>query len=159
MADIVVVGVGNRDRGDDAAGPEVVARLEETVPPGVRLATTVGSDPASLMDLWEGARLAVVVDAVVSGAEAGTVLRVEAATPLPANIRLVSTHALGAGTAIELARAVGRIPERLVVIGIEGSSYRVGTGLSPRVAEAVPVAAGMVLEEVVATAGGRRGEA
>ena len=106
-----MIGVGNPDRGDDAVGPEVVAHLEGRVPPGVRLATTSGSDPATVMELWRGASRAILVDAMVSGAPAGTVERFDAAAaPLPHNVRLVSTHALGAGlvvTELELEASFG----------------------------------------------------
>jgi hydrogenase maturation protease len=147
--EVVVIGVGNPERGDDAVGPEVVAHLEGFVPPGVRLATTSGSDPATVMGLWEGADRVILVDAMVSGAAAGTVERFDAAAgPLPHNVRLVSTHALGAGMAMEMARALGRLPERMSVYGIEGCCFDVGADLSPRVAGAVPVAAGMILEEL-----------
>ena len=149
MDDVIVIGVGNPERGDDAVGAEVVAHLEGYLPPGVRLATTSGSDPATVMGLWQGVSRAILVDAMVSGAEAGTVQRFDAtAEPLPHNVRLVSTHAMGAGMAVEMARALGRLPERLTVYGIEGSSYGHGTELTPRVAAAVRVAAGMILEEV-----------
>ncbi len=152
MGDLVVIGVGNPERGDDAVGSEVVAHLEGYVPPGVRLTTTGGSDPATVMELWEGSSRAILVDAMVSGAEAGTVERFDAtAGPLPHNVRLVSTHALGAGLAVEMARALDRLPPHLSVYGIEGSTYEHGAELSPRVAAAVRVAVGMILEELAGT--------
>ena len=155
MGDAVVIGVGNTDRGDDAVGAEVLAHLEGYVPPGVRLALTSGSDPATVMELWTGESRAILVDAMVSGTEAGTVERFDAAAePLPHNVRLVSTHALGAGLAVEMARALGRLPEQLTVYGIEGCCYDAGAELSPRVAAAVPVAVGMILEELASVGSG-----
>ncbi len=155
MGDAVVIGVGNTDRGDDAVGAEVVAHLEGYVPPGVRLVLTSGSDPATVMELWDGAVRAILVDAMVSGTEAGLVERFDAtAAPLPHNVRLVSTHALGAGLAVEMARALGKLPERLTVYGIEGCCYDAGAELSPRVAAAVPVAVGMILEELASVTSG-----
>ena len=64
----VVIGVGNEFRRDDGAGPEVIARLRALQPgdaslSGVTLALSDG-EPGRLIDLWAGARLAVVVDAV-----------------------------------------------------------------------------------------------
>jgi hydrogenase maturation protease len=41
---------------------------------------------------------------------------------------------------IELAEALGRLPERLVVVGVEGECFDHGEPLSPSVAEAVPAA-------------------
>ena len=60
---VVVIGVGNDFRRDDGAGPAVVARLRDLVPPGIRLVVTDG-EPTRLIEAWTGAALAVVVDAV-----------------------------------------------------------------------------------------------
>jgi hydrogenase maturation protease len=149
--EVVVVGVGNPDRGDDAAGPAVVAALWDRVPPGVRLTTTVGSDPSTFWDLWEGASHVVLVDAMVSGRPPGTIARFDVSRdPLPGTVRLVSTHALGAPAAIELARALGRLPSRVLVYGIEGGSFAGGAVMSDEVTRAVSELADGLLGEVLA---------
>ncbi len=146
---VVVIGVGNPDRGDDGVGPEVLARLAGRVPGGVRLMRLAGADPAEIMEAWSGSAGAIVVDAMVSGVAPGTITRFDAvAGPLPAGVRLASTHVLGAETAVEMARALGRLPGRLVVYGVEGESFTAGSGLSPVVAAALPAAAERILEEV-----------
>jgi len=146
---VVVIGVGNPDRGDDGVGPEVLARLAGRVPGGVRLIGLAGADPGEVMEAWSESAGAIVVDAMVSGAAPGTVTRFDAAAgPLPAGVRLASTHVLGAETAVEMARALGRLPGRLVVYGVEGESFAAGSGLSPAVAAALPAAAARILEEV-----------
>jgi hydrogenase maturation protease len=48
-----------------------------------------------------------------------------------------STHALDVAAAIEFARALGRLPPRLIVYGIEGRSFTVSAGLSPEVERAI----------------------
>jgi hydrogenase maturation protease len=102
-----------------------------------------------LIDGLVGAESAVVVDAVASGAEPGTLHRFDAsAEPIPARVFRSSTHAFGVGEAIELARALGKLPRRVVVYGIEGASFAAGEGLSPAVAEAVELAVAAVLEEL-----------
>ncbi len=134
-----VIGLGNAWRRDDAAGLEVARRL------GGR---ALEGEPAGLIEALEGADEAVVVDAVSSGAPPGTVHRLEAgSSPLPAELFGVSsTHALGLAEAVELARALGRLPARVVVYGIEGADFAPGSGLSPEVAAAVD----RVVEEVAA---------
>jgi hydrogenase maturation protease len=78
------------------------------------------------------------VDAVRSGAEPGTVHRIDAThEPLPATLSAASTHTLGVGEAIELARALGRLPARVVVYGIEAESLAAGEELTPAVERAV----------------------
>jgi hydrogenase maturation protease len=130
----VVIGVGNAARGDDAAGLIAARRLGGLEHEG---------DPVALLDVWRGAELAVVIDAVSSGAEPGTVHRFDAtAEPLPAHLRgSSSTHALGLAEAIELGRALGRLPARLIVYGIEGERFEAGTELTPAVAAAVEAVA------------------
>jgi hydrogenase maturation protease len=145
---VVVIGVGNRDRGDDAAGRRVAAALRASVPEGVFVLESDG-DPATIMDAWEGAALAVVVDAMVSGAAPGTVRRFDVTDdPIPISVDLTSTHGLGAVEGIELARELDRLPDRLLVYGIEGLSFRSGDPLSAEVEGGVEVATSMVLAEV-----------
>jgi len=104
-------------------------------------------EPSRLIDAWQGASAAVVVDAVASGAEPGTVHRFDAsAEPLPARVFRSSTHAFGIGEAIELARALGKLPGYVVVYGVEGAAFAAGEGLTGPVASAV----GAVVEAVVA---------
>ena len=128
--DRLVIGLGNAARGDDAAGLIAARRLGGLEHEG---------DPLALLDLWEGAELALVIDAVSSGAEPGAIHRFDAgAGPLPVRMRSsTSTHAIGLGEAIELARALGRLPARLTVYGIEGERFGAGTALTPAVEAAV----------------------
>jgi len=145
---VVVIGVGNSDRGDDAAGRRVAAALRSTLPNEVVVVESDG-DPAAIMDAWEGADRAVLVDAMVSGAAPGTVRRIDATDhPMPVAVQLASTHGMGAAEAIELARALGRLPGRLVVYGIEGISFHPGGEITPEVMEGCEVAVGMVRAEV-----------
>ena len=72
-------------------------------------------EPIDLLDRWEGAGEVIVVDAVRSGAPAGTVHRLDRAGRAdPAALR-GSTHAFGLAETIELARALDRLPQRLTV--------------------------------------------
>jgi hydrogenase maturation protease len=150
-----VVGVGNRWRGDDAAGLEVVARLAGTLPAEVELVAREG-EPTSLVDDWEDAGAVWLVDAVVSGTAPGTLHRVDVREQeLPAELFRASTHHFGLAETVELARALGRLPQRLVVLGIEGERFTLGEGLSPAVDAAVDVAVASLREEVLACTNGR----
>ena len=135
----MVIGVGNAWRGDDAAGLAVARRRRGRVQ-----AVEHERDGAGLIEAWTGAGHVVLVDAAASGATPGTVQRFDAgAGPLPARALRSSTHAFGVADAVELARALGRLPERLEVIAIEGADFSAGAGLSPAVGRAV--------EDIVAT--------
>jgi hydrogenase maturation protease len=145
---IVVVGVGNRDRADDGAGLAVAERVRERGPLGVDVVTNAG-DPIDLIDAWSDADVAIVVDALVSGARPGRVLRFEADRhPLRAELFPASSHELGVAQAVELARALAVLPPRLVVFGIEGRRFNHGGPVSPEVARAIERVTEAVLEEV-----------
>lgn len=147
-AAVLILGVGNADRGDDGVGPAVVARLRGRLPPGVE-ARVARADAADLMAAWDGRDGAIVVDATRSGADPGTVRRFAAeGQALPAATGGdPSSHALGVAQAIELARVLGRLPGRLTVFGVEALQFELGAGLSPAVARAVDAVADRVLLE------------
>jgi hydrogenase maturation protease len=145
---IVVIGVGNAFRGDDAAGLHVARAVAAAAPPGVEVREHEG-EPAGLIEAWDGSETAYVVDAVRSGAPPGTVHRIEVVDePLPARRPRDSSHALSLGEAVALGRALDRMPRRLALVGIEGSDFEAGEGLSPAVAAAVAEVADGLLGEV-----------
>ena len=131
MTDRLVIGLGNPYRGDDAAGIAVTARL--------RNCEVVQSLTGSfeLMEEWAPYDDVVIVDAMVSGAEVGSVIHFDATTqPLPSGT-FTSTHAIGIAETVEMARHLGRLPENLSVYGIEVGAMEEGASLSPPVAAAV----------------------
>lgn len=134
-------------RGDDGAGLEV-AREVAMRAPGV-VAVEHEREPSDLIELWSGAGLAIVVDAV-RGQKPGAIHRVdvEGGRLEPRSSAGASSHALGLDEVIELARALDRLPGRLVVFGIEGERFDTGSGLSAAVRRAVPDAAERVLTEI-----------
>lgn len=156
MADaVVVIGVGNALRHDDAAGLELVrlvrARLAR---PGCAVAAHEG-DTLGLLERFAGASAAIVVDATRSGAPPGTVTRIDAAAaPLPVEPpSSASTHAMGLAEALELARTLGRLPARVIVYGIEGARFDAGAGLSLPVRDGLPELAERVAGEAEQLAG------
>jgi hydrogenase maturation protease len=106
-------------------------------------------EPAGLIDAWNGAEALWLVDAVSSGSPPGTVHRIDVAEQeLPSDLFRASTHHLGLAEAVELARALGRLPERVVFYGIEGGSFDAGEGLTPAVEDAVGEVAAAIRKEV-----------
>jgi hydrogenase maturation protease len=134
---IIVIGIGNPYRRDDAAGLIVARRLREQSLSSCQVHELVGEGTA-LMELWRGAQRVVVIDAVQSGAAPGTIHRFHANLhPLPALIFRDSTHAFGLIEAMELSRALNQLPSSLVIYGIEGENFDAGTGLSQTVLDGV----------------------
>ena len=144
----VVVGVGNPYRGDDGVGLAVAERVRSSVAGDV-VVLECEQEPTRLVDAWEGADVAVVVDACAGGAAPGTVHRFDVDEgPLPARVFRSSTHSFGVGDAVELARALGRLPGRLVVYGVEGAEFGAGTALSAPVASALDGVAAAIVGEL-----------
>jgi hydrogenase maturation protease len=142
---VVLIGVGNALRGDDAAGLELVARVREE--PGVELVVHE-REPIELLDIWAAADAAILVDAVHSGASAGTIHRFDVSSDaLPSALAPASSHTIGLGEVIELGRTLGRLPAHVIVYGIEGARFDSGSALSPEVAAAIDSLTDTVLQE------------
>ena len=152
---VIVVGVGNPLRGDDGVGLEVARRLRGRAETGDVVVRELEGEGVGLLDAWEGAAAVLLVDSVRSGAAPGTLHRVDLTDdPVPAELRgSTSTHALGVAEAIELARALGRLPGRLVIYGVEGTRFETGAGLSPHIAAVVDGVADAILREARGLAG------
>jgi len=157
-AAVVVVGIGNALRGDDAAGLQVARGVRSLLEPvRARLQIAVlehEREPLGLIDRWQGASATLLIDAICSGAQPGTTHRIDvSAAPIPAPLgSSSSTHAVGLGEAIELARALGRLPATTVLYGIEGASFDSGYALSSPVGAAVPTLAEAVAREAIQAA-------
>jgi hydrogenase maturation protease len=144
----LIIGLGNEYRGDDAVGLVVARRLGGAAPKGVRVLEESG-EGAALIDSWQDADTVILLDAVHSGAKPGTIHRFDAhAQPIAKRFFRFSTHAFGLAEAVELARALGRLPPRLIVYGVEGKSFEAGIGISPEVEAALREVVGKVLAEL-----------
>jgi hydrogenase maturation protease len=143
----LVIGVGNPDRGDDAAGLAAARHVRAAAPAGVTVIELDG-DQLALLDAWQGAADVYVVDATCSGAEPGTVRRFDASHPLGKGFSRRGTHLLGLADVIELARALRRLPARLRGFGIEGAAYELGAPLSQEAELAARAVAEQILHEL-----------
>lgn len=144
----LLIGIGNEYRSDDAVGLIVARRVREKTLDQVCVREASG-EGAALMEAWKAAPTVILIDAVCSGAEAGAIHRIEAhCQPLPAKFFHCSTHAFGVTEAIELARALNRLPPRLIVYGIEGRNFEAGVGLSPEVDEAAQRVVDRILQDL-----------
>ena len=161
---VLVVGLGSPDRGDDAVGPLVAAAVARATSQRglVGVHVVEHEDPTALIDLLDPASpagawsAAVIIDAVRSGATPGTVSVLEVGPdgqdlaclgarldPGPAG-----THGFGLAGAIELARALDRLPPRVVIVGIEAHDFGYGAPLAVAVRASVPTATDAVLAAV-----------
>jgi hydrogenase maturation protease len=124
---ILLIGVGNVFRGDDAIGPWVASRIAEREPKNIDVLVHHG-EGMDLMSRWEGYKLVVIVDAAKTGsAPLGAIHEIDAAAkPVPTEMLYYSSHAFGVAEAIETARDLGTLPPALTLYAIEGGLFTMG---------------------------------
>lgn len=145
---ILVIGIGNELRSDDAAGLLVARQVKNRNLPGVQVREFTG-DGAEMMDAWVGFQSVFVFDATSPAEAPGTVHRFEGhREPLPAALFNVSTHSFGLAEAIELGRSLKRIPDELIVYGIEGENFTLGQSISPAVTASIQAVSEAVSAEL-----------
>ncbi len=98
--------------------------------------------------LTDGADPVVIIDAVLDQGPAGRVLLIDAGSD-SSSTHLLSTHGMGVMEAIELAQVAHpkEIAQRVLIVGVTiQSAKRGGSGLSPPVSAAIPIAAAQALK-------------
>jgi hydrogenase maturation protease len=146
-AEHAVIGIGNDYRHDDAVGLEVARLVRRADPAGAMVVIGV-SDDYALHSAWQNCEVACVVDCTQSGAPPGTIQRFEVRDgPIPEEIfNSFSTHTLSLSRAIELSRALGKLPREMTIFGIEGADMSVGQGLTAAVEAAAARVVGLIVE-------------
>jgi len=146
---VLVVGIGNPDRGDDGFGPAVAQRLRGRVPSTVRILERSG-DALALIEDWNSSPPVIIVDAMTPITKPGRVHRLDLThSPLPVGCSPRSSHAFGVAETVELARSLGRLPQCLLAYVVEGEQFGTGAPLSLVVAEAVGDVAERIASEVL----------
>lgn len=147
---ILVVGIGNDYRGDDGIGFVIARNIREKL---LLHVTTIeeSGDGAALMEAWQGYDIVILVDAISSGAKPGTIIKIDAGKiNVPAKYFHCSTHAFGVAEAIALAKAMKKLPPRLLVYGIEGAKFNAGVTLSRVVRQSAKKVIEQILKDVKA---------
>jgi hydrogenase maturation protease len=151
---LLVLGIGQPLRGDDAAGLEAVQLWQQTYPQTAQKVQVELSElpGLSLLDRLEGIQAAILVDAVHSADAPGMLHRLD--PEALAAFRKDAQSAHGWGVAETLALGLSLFPAlkncHLVLIGITGRTFDLGAGLSPAVRAALPKAAALIEKEIQA---------
>lgn len=157
----LVVGIGNPWASDDGVGQEVVHRLEALAEAQMRdgdlaPATFVkmAQPGVALLDALDNCETAIIVDAVISGAPPGTVHRRlwQPGMLDGRGAERTSSHGFGARELLDLAAALDRLPERVILWGIEIGTREPGQGLSAAVVAAMPAVVEGLWNELMSTA-------
>lgn len=144
---VLVMGLGNPDRGDDGVGVRVAQRLAGRLPDGAGLRIG-GRDALALIDDWAGYDALVVIDAAAPMGVPGRLHRLTPGDAVPSEAPL-SGHALGLLDALALARTLQLpVPATVVIHTVEAEDFTRGAPLGPAVVAAVPEAVERVAGEV-----------
>jgi len=146
---ILLLGIGNLIMSDDGVGVKVVQRIQREfiLPDHVEVIDggTLGLD---LLPMLEGVERLIVVDAVETGMEPGTCVRLSG-EELPIALETkVSPHQMGLKDLLAVARLMGHLPSEMVLIGVQPGSIEMDTELTPEVEAKVDVLIGSVLDEL-----------
>jgi hydrogenase maturation protease len=148
VAERLVLGIGNPDRGDDAVGRLIARSLRMRVPADVRISEHDGEATALVGEL-QSARHAWLIDAARSGARPGTIHRIDCSNAVLAMpLGTLSSHGLGVAAAIALARALDVLPLQCIVYAVEAADFTDGTVLAPAVAKAMNDVVERILAEL-----------
>lgn len=149
---VTVIAVGNPYRRDDGVAAAVLSLVAESLGCDARVRLLeLDGEPVRMMLAWEGSPTVWIVDATSSDRAPGSLHEVDAARLREADDAwrgVGGGHALGLSEAVDLAAVLCMLPDELRVLGIEGASFDHGEGLSPKIADAVPLAAARLLSAI-----------
>ncbi len=147
---ILIAGVGNVLRGDDAFGIEVLRELQQSPEQtGVEFFESGIAGISLVQKLMDGFDALVIIDALDRNAAPGQVFVLEpdrsALSASPAEA--IDLHQADPGGVLRLAGSLGILPERAWIVGCQAVGCDdLGAPLSEPVERAVPVAAERVRE-------------
>ncbi|MCP8308262.1 MAG: hydrogenase maturation protease [archaeon] len=150
---LVVIGVGNILCSDEGVGVHIVNELQNmTLPPYVAI-FDCGTSGIAVLEAMDGAHKAIIIDAVYSGGEPGTVYLYTMKDLLQMEDRLltfVSLHQFDLISTLKLADLTNayKMPYEIVLIGIEAKSLELSMSLSDEVKKAFPKIIEAIMREI-----------
>jgi len=146
-APVLVLGIGNTLLRDEGVGVHVVEALRaHSLPEGVELCDG-GTGGMDLLDVMEGRRTVIVVDAMQADHPPGTVLRLTPADLMRPTGGGISIHEFGLLDTLGMARLMGTSPGEVVIFAIQPKDISLGLELSPELAATVPRVVETILAE------------
>jgi hydrogenase maturation protease len=150
-AETVVIGLGNVILSDDGLGVHAVRRLRH----GYSLSDRVeliegGTAGLLLLPHLADARRVIIVDAIDTGAPAGTLVRLPGEDWASVFALQITPHDVGLRDLLGAAQLSGAWPRELVLHGAQPASTAIGTELSAPVAAALDPLVCAILAELVA---------
>ncbi len=138
--------LANPNRGDDAFSWIVADQL---INEGETLFSVIKSsgDITDLLDIFSSHRKVIVLDAMETD-DSVPIMKWDAKKEsLPASLSGTSSHVLGVGQAIELSRALDKLPDELIVVGVKGVNFQMGKELSSGMRSTIPEVIAYIRQE------------
>ena len=150
---VLILGIGNILLKDEGVGVHVVHELQnQDLPDGVEVIDggTAGLD---ILLSQEGLYKLVVIDAIRTGKEPGTVYktrysRSSTSIEYPASSIQISLHQVGLLDALDATEKMNCAPKEVTIIGVEPGQISLGLELTEPVKRSVPEVIEQVLEEI-----------
>ncbi|MCG6870447.1 MAG: hydrogenase maturation protease [Gammaproteobacteria bacterium] len=147
-APVLLIGIGNPSRGDDAIGPFAIERLEGLDLPDTELFTDFQLQVEHALDLV-GRDEVIFIDAAVSGPEPFSFAPVT-----PAADASTSTHALSPAAVLDaLQRVTEARQPAAYVLAIRGYGFELGAPLSEKAGENLEDALRMLISRLTSGSG------
>lgn len=141
MSGALVIGLGNRWRGDDALGPMVLDGLRANLGNAVDLLESPG-DSLTLINAWQKRDCVYLIDACRDDSlDDGHLVTIDNALADSASLKQLhhptSSHVLDVEQAIAMSRAMGTAPDKLVIYAVVASQFSRGSDPGAAVQSAV----------------------
>lgn len=146
---VLVLGIGNLVMSDDGVGVLVAQRLQQEYrfPDNVEVVDggTLGLD---LLPKLENISNLIMIDAVETGQQAGTCVRL-CGRELPIALETkVSPHQMGLKDLLAVSELMGHLPKEMVLIGVQPGSIEMEIGLTVEVEAQLDTLISNVLTEL-----------
>jgi hydrogenase maturation protease len=145
----LIAGVGNVLLGDEGVGVHAVRALLEEGPPDGADVVDAGTALDALLPELHQYQTLILVDAVRGGGTPGAIYRMDVRSPsdLAGACRPLSLHEFGVAEALAEAQALGVLPRRVVLLGVEPGRIGPGLELSEAATAALPRLLVLIREE------------
>jgi len=148
MTKPLIIGIGNRFRGDDAVGLIIADKLRGKIDADV---IEHDGDATSLIDALNNRNNVLIIDAIFSNKKVGEILKYDLnKTTLPDIFAKTSSHAMGVSEAIELARMISILPKETIFYGIEGKNFEIEQEMSEEVLASVDELLKIIVIDIMA---------
>lgn len=146
---INIIGIGNTLYSDEGVGVHLLPFLEEALAKYPHVEIIEGAtDGMKLLEPVEEADYLIIIDAINAGKADGELITIRNdEIPQYFGIKM-SIHQVGFQEVLFAARLQQRLPEEMVMFGIQPASLQLGVELSPIVKERMPELAATIIEQV-----------